>query len=125
MSERKTVIIGAGIAGLAAGCYARMNGYRAHVVEMHDKSGGLRTVWARQGYTIEGCIHWLTGSAPGDSLYQVWEELGAVQGRRMLDHDVFVCVVGRDESASPWTRPFHAPPRPVACRHAESTVIAT
>ncbi len=125
MSERKIVIIGAGIAGLAAGCYARMNGYRTHIVEMHDKPGGLCTVWTRQGYTIDGCIHWLTGSAPGDSLYQVWEELGAVQGRRMLDHDVFVRVVGRDESASPWTRPFHAPPRPVACRHAESTVIAT
>ena len=99
MSERKIVIIGAGIAGLAAGCYARMNGYRAHIVEMHDKPGGLCTVWTRQGYTIDGCIHWLTGSAPRDSLYQVWEELGAVQARRMFDHDVFVRVVGRDGRA--------------------------
>ena len=105
-----------------------MNGYRAHVVEMHDKSGGLCTVWSRQRYTIDGRIHWLTGSAPGDSLYQVWEEFGAVRGRLMFDHGLFVRVVGsdvRDESASPWTRPFHAPPRPLACRHAESTVIAT
>ncbi len=99
MSERRIVIIGAGIAGLATGCYARMNGYRTHVVEMHDKPGGLCTVWTRQGYTIDGCIHWLTGSAPSDSLYQVWEELGAVQRRRMFDHDVFVRVVGRDGRA--------------------------
>jgi phytoene dehydrogenase-like protein len=123
MSERKIVIIGAGIAGLAAGCYARMDEYRTQIVEMHDKPGGLCTVWKRQGYTIDGCIHSLTGS--GDSLFQVCEELGAVQRHRMLDHGVFVRVIGRDESASPWTRPFHAPPRPVVCRHAESTVIAT
>jgi thioredoxin reductase len=31
MSEKSVIIIGAGIAGLAAGCYARMNGYRARI----------------------------------------------------------------------------------------------
>jgi phytoene dehydrogenase-like protein len=64
MSERRIVIIEAGIAGPAAGRYARTNGYRTHIVEMHDKPSGLRTVWTRQGYTIDGCIHWLTGPLP-------------------------------------------------------------
>lgn len=95
MTEKRIVIIGAGIAGLAAGCYARMNGYEPLLLESHDKPGGLCTAWMRRGYTIDGCIHWLTGSAPNDSLYQVWEELGAVQGRPMLDHDVFVRFVER------------------------------
>lgn len=42
---KSVVIIGAGIAGLAAGCYARMNGYDSLILEMHDKPGGLCTAW--------------------------------------------------------------------------------
>jgi phytoene dehydrogenase-like protein len=41
------IIIGAGIAGLAAGCYARVNGYDVRLLEMHDKPGGLCTSWQR------------------------------------------------------------------------------
>lgn len=43
--EKKIVIIGAGIAGLSAGCYARMNGYDAEIYEMHSQSGGMCTAW--------------------------------------------------------------------------------
>ncbi|MEW5825891.1 MAG: NAD(P)/FAD-dependent oxidoreductase [Candidatus Bipolaricaulota bacterium] len=96
MAEKTVAIVGAGISGLSAGCYGRMNGYRTVVLEMHHLPGGLCTAWKRKGYTFDGCIHWLTSSAPGDSLYRVWEELGAVQGRRMVDHDVFWRVVGAD-----------------------------
>jgi phytoene dehydrogenase-like protein len=35
------IIIGAGVAGLAAGCYAQMNGYRTRIFEMHNLPGGL------------------------------------------------------------------------------------
>ncbi len=97
MSEKTIAIIGAGVSGLSAGCYGRMNGYQTRIFESHNLPGGLCTAWTRQGYTIDGCIHWLTGSAPGDSLYTLWEELGAVQGRRMYDHDVFWRTVGLDE----------------------------
>lgn len=86
---KKIIIIGAGIAGLSAGCYARMNGYEAEIYEMHDKPGGLCTSWKREGYTIDGCIHWLIGSNPNSSFYKLWSELGAVQGRRMLYPGVF------------------------------------
>jgi phytoene dehydrogenase-like protein len=34
------IIIGAGIARLAAGCYARMNGYRSRIFELHSLPGG-------------------------------------------------------------------------------------
>ncbi|MFC1970475.1 phytoene desaturase family protein [Chloroflexota bacterium] len=93
---KKVVIIGGGIAGLSAGCYARMNGHEAEIYEMHDKPGGLCTAWKRKGYTIDGCLHWLTGSTPADSCYQYWAELGAVQGRRMIDHEVFYRYTGSD-----------------------------
>lgn len=89
VDNKKIAIIGAGIAGLAAGCYARMNGYEAEIYEAHSVPGGLCTSWKRKGYTIDGCIHWLTGSSPNYSFYRVWEQLGAVQGRTMINHDIF------------------------------------
>ncbi len=46
----KTIaIIGAGIAGLSAGCYAQMNGYRAKIFEMHTTPGGVCTAWGLYG----------------------------------------------------------------------------
>jgi phytoene dehydrogenase-like protein len=83
--SRSVGIIGAGIAGLSAGCYAQMNGYRAHILEMHTKPGGLCTAWDRKGYTIDGCIHWLTGSRPPSSLYKLWQEIGLIQGLQIID----------------------------------------
>jgi phytoene dehydrogenase-like protein len=91
---KSIIIIGAGIAGLSAGCYGQMSGYRTQIFELHDKPGGLCTAWKRKGYTFDGCIHWLVGSGAGSSMYRMWEELGAVQGRRMVNHDEFVRVEG-------------------------------
>jgi phytoene dehydrogenase-like protein len=85
-------IIGAGIAGLSTGCYAQMNGYRAHIYEMHTKPGGLCTAWTRSGYTIDACIHWLTGSRPGASLHKLWREIGLIQDLDLIDLDEFMRV---------------------------------
>ena len=79
LMEKSTIIIGAGIAGLSAGCYAQMNGYRTSVFEMHTIPGGLCTAWKRKGYTIDGCFHWLLGSKPGANFNHVWQELGAMR----------------------------------------------
>ena len=95
-AERSVLIIGGGIAGLSMGCYARMNGYRATVLELHDKPGGLMTAWTRQGYTVDYCIHWLCGSAPGGSLYRLWEEIGLVQGLELVNLDEFYRYEGDD-----------------------------
>ncbi|HWU36838.1 MAG TPA: NAD(P)-binding protein, partial [Candidatus Acidoferrum sp.] len=86
MAQKKIVVIGAGVAGLSAGCYALMNGYEVEIHEAHTLSGGLCTGWRRSGYWVDGCIHWLTSSRPGSDLYEVWEELGAVQGRQFYNH---------------------------------------
>ena len=93
---KKVIIIGAGIAGLSAGCFARMNEYDAEIYESHNLPGGLCTAWKRKEYTIDGCIHWLTGSNPNYSFYKVWQELGAVQGRRMLNHEAFTRITNKD-----------------------------
>ena len=94
LAEKSIIIIGAGIAGLSTGCYGQMNGYHTQIFELHDKPGGLCTSWKRKGYTIDGCIHWLVGSGPGNAFYRVWEELGAIQGRDIVDHEEFFCIEG-------------------------------
>nr|MCU0492906.1 NAD(P)/FAD-dependent oxidoreductase [Chloroflexaceae bacterium] len=96
MKQRSIIIIGAGIAGLAAGCYGQMNGYRTHIFELHDLPGGLCTAWERKGYTFDGCLHYLYGSGPGQPFHQMWQELGAVQDRPMVHHAEFLRIVGGD-----------------------------
>jgi phytoene dehydrogenase-like protein len=83
------LIIGGGVAGLSAGCYARMNGFDATILEMHNLPGGLCTAWKRRGFTIDGCVHWLVGSRRG-SLNEIWRELGVIQGREFVDHDEYM-----------------------------------
>jgi len=96
---KKIIIIGAGIAGLSAGCYAQMNGYKTQIFELHDKPGGLCTSWTRKGYTFDGCIEWLIGSTSGSSVNRIWQELGAAQGRQFIHHDVFQHIEGSDGRA--------------------------
>lgn len=94
--EKSVIIIGAGVAGLATGIYGQMNGYRTRIFEMHDEPGGLCTAWERKGYTIDGCLHWLTGSAPWTDYYPLWEELGVVQGQEIIQMDRFYRIESAD-----------------------------
>jgi phytoene dehydrogenase-like protein len=96
MRERSIAIIGAGVAGLAAGCYAQMNGYRTHIFEMHGLPGGVCTSWRRDGYVFDGCLQWLMETRPGSPLNRIWQELGALTGREIVDHDEYLRVEGRD-----------------------------
>lgn len=105
MSGKKVVIIGAGIAGLSAGCYLQMNGYESKIFELHDISGGLCTSWERKGYTFDGCIHWLVGSGPSMELYDMWTELGAINKEtEIINSEIFTRIEGKDgESFSIFT----------------------
>lgn len=68
------VIIGGGLAGLSAGCYARNSGFKTTIVEHNITLGGVCTAWERGPYVIDGCIHWLTGGA----FERLYEELAIV-----------------------------------------------
>lgn len=88
MTEKSIAIIGAGLAGLAVGCYAQMNGYRTRIFEQSSGPGGVCTAWQRQGYTVDGCIHWLMGASRGSFNYQLYQQVGALDGNRLcpLNH---------------------------------------
>lgn len=90
------IIIGAGISGLSAGCYAAMNGYKARIVEAHSLPGGLCTSWKRKGYLIDDSCHMLMGTNPSNSYYRIWQELGAIQGRRIVNYEYFAGVTALD-----------------------------
>ena len=96
MAEKSVIIIGAGVAGLTAGCYAQMNGYTTQIFEMDSKPGGLCTSWERKGYTIDGCLHWLVGSSPDSDFYRLWQEVGALQGKQVINHEQFYRVESTD-----------------------------
>jgi phytoene dehydrogenase-like protein len=91
-SRQTMIIIGAGIGGLATGCYAQMNGYQSHIFELHEIPGGCCTGWKRGDFTFDVCVSWLLGSGPGNELHQIWLELGALQGKEMRNFDVFNAV---------------------------------
>jgi phytoene dehydrogenase-like protein len=93
---QSAIIIGAGIAGLATGCYAQMKGFRTHILEQHSLPGGVCTAWRRGGYTIDGCIHFLMGCHPDREFYQRYQEVGALEGNRLLHTDHYLHFV--DES---------------------------
>jgi phytoene dehydrogenase-like protein len=96
MAEKSILIIGAGIAGLSAGCYARMNGYSVWILEQDTRPGGLCTSWERKGYTVHGNMAFLGGSGPGVGFYRIWQDLGVVPAMRMVDFEYFLVVEGRE-----------------------------
>ena len=96
MAQKSVIIIGAGVAGLSAGCYARANDYDATIFEHHSLPGGLCTSWKRGEFTIDGCVHWLMGSRPGSELYQIWDELGVIRNRQFVYPEEYFRLEDKD-----------------------------
>ena len=86
---KKIAIVGAGVAGMAAGIYAQKSGFQTIICEKNPLPGGECTGWDRQGYHIDGCIHWLTGTREGTPLRRMWEEVGALDGVAVHQPDSF------------------------------------
>lgn len=88
----KVSIIGAGMSGLTAGCYLQMNGFETEIFEKHAIPGGLCTSWHKNGYTIDGCIHWILGSDSGSSFHQMWMEILDMKKVEFVNHDIRIEV---------------------------------
>ncbi len=101
LAQKSVLIIGAGIGGLSAGCYAQMNGFQTQIFEMYTLPGGQCTAWKRGSYIFDGCIHHLAGCKPGKLLYEMWEELGALPQRPLI-YPADLCQV-EDESGKRFT----------------------
>ena len=76
--SKRLVILGGGISGLSAGIYAQKMGFESEIYEKHTIPGGECTGWDRNGFHIDGCIHWLTGSKEDNEMGKTWREIGAL-----------------------------------------------
>ncbi len=80
MTTKSIIIIGAGLAGLATGCYAQMNEYTTKIFEMQEKPGGVCVSWKRKGYIFDYAVHNVFGTTPNSVNNHMWQELGALHG---------------------------------------------
>ncbi|MBQ7363059.1 MAG: NAD(P)/FAD-dependent oxidoreductase [Clostridia bacterium] len=74
----RVVVIGGGVAGLSAGITAALGGHEVTVLEKCANAGGNLVGWNREGYHIDNCVHWLTGTNPKTRLYKTWQTLGVL-----------------------------------------------
>ncbi len=89
MKAKKVVIIGAGLGGLATGIYARLNGYETHIYEHGNQPGGVSATWKRNGFTIDGGIHFYMGYRPGQPVHDLYQELGIYQPDRYREMKIY------------------------------------
>ncbi|RQD74759.1 MAG: FAD-dependent oxidoreductase, partial [Candidatus Syntrophonatronum acetioxidans] len=88
----KIVIIGGGIAGITAGIFAQKNGFDSIILEKHHTVGGECAGWDRQGYHIDGCIHWLIGTREGTPINGLWKNVGALDRVDIVNPESFMAV---------------------------------
>ena len=100
MGTKSLIIIGAGLAGLSAGCFAQMNGYRSRIVEHHAQPGGVAAAWRRGEYLIDGGIHFVMGYKPGAGLHRLYRQLGIVPATRFVDMTTYGRFVHEDSGCS-------------------------
>jgi len=89
MPDDSIIIVGAGLAGLSAGCYLQMNGYRTRIFEHQTAPGGVVAAWKRKDYTIDGGVHFWMGRNPEQGTYALYEELGVNRSNRFIPMETY------------------------------------
>lgn len=93
---KKVVVIGAGIAGLTAATLLAKAGFDVTVLENNSVVGGMCSSWTRNGYVIDNCIHWLTGTKDGTAMNELWREIGALGDDIPIYRKEMFCSVEQD-----------------------------
>lgn len=93
---KRVVIIGGGIAGLAAGILLRKHGFETVIFEKEHEIGGLCTSWKRGDYTFNGCLHWILGTRVGISFYHFWKELFDIDSIQFIYHKERVVIEDKE-----------------------------
>ena len=78
MENKKVIIIGGGVSGIATAIYLKLNGYDTLILEKNAILGGACIGWERKDCYIDGCTHWLVGVNPTTATYKLWEDVGAL-----------------------------------------------
>lgn len=81
------IVIGGGVAGLTSAIYLKKQGFDVTVYEKSHVVGGNLTGWKKDGFLIDNCIHWLTGTNPVTKQYKIWKETGILDGAVTYQQD--------------------------------------
>jgi phytoene dehydrogenase-like protein len=100
MAKKKVIVIGAGLAGLATGIYARMNGYDARIFEHGRQPGGVSATWKRGDYLFDGGIHFYMGFRPGQPVHELYQELGVYQADQYREMDIYSRFIHPQDGSS-------------------------
>jgi len=103
----KVSIIGAGVSGMAAGCYMQMSGFQTIIYECHKSFGGLCTSWKKGEYTFESGFQWLLGSGPASPFYQLWTELLDMESIPFISHESRMDIEVRHSRSLSGDKIFH------------------
>jgi phytoene desaturase len=99
---KRILIIGGGVGGLVTGIYAQKAGFDSVIFEKNAYPGGECTGWDRNGYHIDGCIHWLAGTGEGRELNRLWKETGALENVEIYQPDSLITVFGGEQTLTFW-----------------------
>lgn len=69
-----------------------MNGYQTTIYEKHYLPGGVCTGWYKDGFYIDGCIHWLMGTKEGTGYNRMWKELTVLDNVPIYYPEEFLTV---------------------------------
>lgn len=101
---KKMTIIGAGISGLTAGIYSLLKGYNVTIYEKNKFGGGCSTGWFKDGYYIDNCMHWLTGTNQKTKGFKEWKKIGAIdETSNLYQGEFFYRSIMNNESISLYT----------------------
>jgi phytoene desaturase len=101
-ARKRILITGGGVGGLVTGIFAQKAGFDSVIYEKNAYAGGECTGWDRNGYHIDGCIHWLAGTGEGRELNRLWKETGALENVEIYQPDSLITVFGRENTFTFW-----------------------
>lgn len=81
------IVIGGGVSGLTSAIYLRQRGFDVSVYEKSHVLGGNLTGWEKNGFLIDNCIHWLTGTNPVTKQYKLWKDVGVLLDAAIYQQD--------------------------------------
>lgn len=99
---KKIIIIGGGVAGLTAGIFAQKSGFGSVIYEKNSFTGGECSGWDKNGFHIDGCIHWLAGTREGRGMNRLWNETGALNGTEIYQPESFATVMHETGNLNIW-----------------------
>jgi phytoene dehydrogenase-like protein len=96
--QKKVVIIGAGISGLSAGCYALKSGFEVEILEKNTYAGGLCRSLPNSNFIEDGFPPLIQGMSPYTNRYNLWKELSIENHLNLIAQDFITAVYQEDRN---------------------------